>query len=41
MNSRQWVGTVFVFTGLGLDSAYGKEKKDKHDGKDKSEAHIR
>lgn len=28
MNSRQWVGTVFVFMGLGLDSAYGKEKKD-------------
>ncbi|XP_021349736.1 solute carrier family 35 member B1-like isoform X2 [Mizuhopecten yessoensis] len=27
MNSRQWLGTVFVFTGLGLDSAYGKEKK--------------
>ncbi|XP_069119471.1 solute carrier family 35 member B1-like [Argopecten irradians] len=29
MNSRQWIGTVFVFTGLGLDSAYGKEKKKK------------
>ncbi|XP_062614110.1 solute carrier family 35 member B1-like [Saccostrea cucullata] len=27
MNSRQWMGTVLVFTGLGLDSAYGKEKK--------------
>ncbi|XP_053408484.1 solute carrier family 35 member B1-like isoform X1 [Mercenaria mercenaria] len=28
MNSRQWLGTVLVFMGLGLDSAYGKEKKD-------------
>ena len=28
MNSRQWVGTVLVFTGLGLDSVYGKEKKE-------------
>jgi hypothetical protein len=28
MNSRQWAGTVLVFMGLGLDSAYGKEKKD-------------
>ncbi|KAL4228977.1 hypothetical protein ACF0H5_012017 [Mactra antiquata] len=27
MNSRQWAGTVFVFLGLGLDSAYGKERK--------------
>lgn len=27
MNSRQWIGTVLVFMGLGLDSAYGKEKK--------------
>ncbi|XP_048780382.2 solute carrier family 35 member B1-like [Ostrea edulis] len=29
MNSRQWLGTVLVFAGLGLDSAYGKEKKKK------------
>lgn len=29
MNNRQWVGTAMVFTGLGLDSAYGKEKKEK------------
>lgn len=28
MNSRQWVGTLLVFTGLGLDSVYGKEKKE-------------
>ncbi|WAR06078.1 S35B1-like protein [Mya arenaria] len=28
INSRQWAGTVLVFMGLGLDSAYGKEKKD-------------
>lgn len=28
MNSRQWLGTVLVFTGLGLDSVYGKEKKE-------------
>lgn len=28
MSSRQWVGTVLVFLGLGLDSAYGKEKKE-------------
>lgn len=28
MNSRQWLGTVLVFLGLGLDSMYGKEKKD-------------
>lgn len=27
MSARQWIGTVFVFIGLGLDSAYGKEKK--------------
>lgn len=29
INSRQMVGTVFVFAGLGLDSAYGKEKKNR------------
>ncbi|KAJ8307305.1 hypothetical protein KUTeg_015389 [Tegillarca granosa] len=29
MNNRQWVGTVLVFTGLSLDSAYGKEKKNR------------
>ena len=29
MSSRQWVATGLVFTGLGLDSAYGKEKKDR------------
>ncbi|XP_060593752.1 solute carrier family 35 member B1-like isoform X2 [Ruditapes philippinarum] len=28
MYPRQWAGTVLVFMGLGLDSAYGKEKKD-------------
>lgn len=39
MNSRQWVGTVLVFTGLGLDSAYGKEKK--HEAKNKDSSHIR
>ncbi|KAH3700672.1 hypothetical protein DPMN_075649 [Dreissena polymorpha] len=33
MNSRQWVGTVLVFLGLGLDSAYGKEKKDSKSAK--------
>lgn len=27
MSSRQWLGTLFVFTGLGLDNFYGKEKK--------------
>ena len=27
MSGRQWLGTVFVFIGLGLDSVYGKEKK--------------
>ncbi|XP_046542871.1 solute carrier family 35 member B1-like [Haliotis rubra] len=27
MLSRQWVGTLLVFIGLGLDSVYGKEKK--------------
>ena len=27
MSGRQWIGTVLVFIGLGLDSAYGKEKK--------------
>lgn len=31
MNNRQWLGTAMVFTGLGLDSAYGKEKKEKKD----------
>ncbi|XP_050406369.1 solute carrier family 35 member B1 [Patella vulgata] len=29
MSSKQWIGTVFVFVGLGLDSVYGKEKKKK------------
>jgi len=28
INSRQWAGTLLVFLGLGLDSAYGKEKKE-------------
>ena len=27
MIGRQWVGTVLVFIGLGMDSAYGKELK--------------
>ena len=27
MSSRQWFGTMFVFAGLSLDSAYGKERK--------------
>ncbi|XP_067686950.1 solute carrier family 35 member B1-like [Haliotis asinina] len=27
MLPRQWVGTLLVFVGLGLDSVYGKEKK--------------
>ncbi|KAH9492425.1 hypothetical protein Btru_051076 [Bulinus truncatus] len=29
MSSQQWVGTSLVFVGLGLDSVYGKEKKNK------------
>lgn len=29
MSSQQWVATVLVFTGLGLDGAYGKEKKER------------
>ncbi|XP_064616148.1 solute carrier family 35 member B1-like [Liolophura sinensis] len=29
MSSRQWLGTVLVFSGLSLDSVYGKEKKNK------------
>lgn len=38
--SRQWVGTVLVFMGLGLDSVYGKELKPTNssisaDGKEK------
>ncbi|XP_033732057.1 solute carrier family 35 member B1-like isoform X2 [Pecten maximus] len=27
MNSWQWIGTVLVFAGLGLDSAFGKERR--------------
>ena len=27
MSSRQWLGTTLVFVGLGLDGAYGKERK--------------
>jgi hypothetical protein len=26
MSSMQWVGTVMVFAGLGLDSVYGKDR---------------
>ncbi|KAK7482079.1 hypothetical protein BaRGS_00026663 [Batillaria attramentaria] len=29
MSGRQWLGTVLVFIGLSLDSAYGKEKKNR------------
>ncbi|KAK3585799.1 hypothetical protein CHS0354_010580 [Potamilus streckersoni] len=29
MSAKQWIGTVFVFAGLSLDSVYGKEKKNK------------
>ncbi|CAG5116641.1 unnamed protein product [Candidula unifasciata] len=27
MSGRQWIGTLLVFIGLGLDSIYGKERK--------------
>lgn len=37
MNSRQWVGTFLVFTGLGLDSVYGKENKE---SKEKKESKV-
>lgn len=33
INSRQWLGTVLVFLGLGLDSAYGKERKEAKTGR--------
>ena len=29
MSSRQWVGTLLVFVGLGLDSKFGKEMKNR------------
>jgi len=29
MSALQWLGTIFVFTGLGLDSAYGKDRSAK------------
>ena len=29
MSSRQWVGTLIVFVGLGLDSKFGKEMKNR------------
>ncbi|KAK0059449.1 solute carrier family 35 member B1-like [Biomphalaria glabrata] len=29
MSAQQWAGTSLVFVGLGLDSVYGKEKKNK------------
>lgn len=29
MSSQQWLGTLLVFIGLSLDSAYGKEKKNR------------